>query len=94
MTGPVPGALRNSSDILIEFKYVPLGRNKLTGKQVRAMSMAELAELKPVEDKLADARASLAEYRPRLEDIYGGKLRLHTYAVVGVGFERLVWEKM
>lgn len=49
MTGPVPGALRNSSDILIEFKYVPLGRNKLTGKQVRAMSMAELAELKPVE---------------------------------------------
>ena len=47
-----------------------------------------------MEDKLADARASLAEYRPRLEDIYGGKLRLHTYAVVGVGFERLVWEKM
>ncbi len=81
-------------DILIEFKYVPLGKNRLTGKQVKAMKMTELAALKPVEEKLADARASLAEYRPKLEDIYGEKLRLHTYAVVGVGFERLIWEKM
>ncbi len=81
-------------DILIEFKYVPLGKNKLTGKQVRAMDMTQLAALKPVAKKLADARTSLAEYRRKLEDMYSGKLRLHSYVVVAVGFERLVREKL
>ncbi len=80
-------------DFLIEFKYVPLGKNKLTGKQVRAMDRGSLTALKPVKEKLAEARTGLAEYQRKLRDIHGPKLRLNTYAVVGIGFDRLVWEK-
>ena len=80
-------------DILLEFKYVPLGKNKLTGKQVRGTDMAELAALEPVKKEMASAREQLAEYREKLERSFGDTLRLHTYAVVAVGFERLVWEE-
>ena len=81
-------------DILIEFKYVPLGKNRLTGKQVRAMDMTALAALDPVKKKLTEAKTGLAEYQQKLRDIHGQKLRLSSYAVVAVGFERLVWEKV
>jgi len=81
-------------DILIEFKYVPLGKNRLTGKQVKAMDMTELAALKPVKEKLTETGTCLTEYRRKLKDIHGRKLRLSSYAVVAVGFDRLVWERM
>lgn len=36
--------------------------------------------------------AQPARYRADREKAYGEKLRLRSHAVVGVGFERLVWE--
>ena len=82
-------------DIVIEFKYVPLGKNKLTGEQVRGMSQNELLALKAVKIEFQDAKAQLASYRAALDTVYGkGYLRLRTYAVVSVGYDRLVWEEM
>ncbi len=81
-------------DILIEFKYVALGQNTLTGEQVRALSEDELRALPAVQAALAEARPKLAGYRDTLHEVYGDKLRLRTYAVVAVGFERLVWEEV
>ncbi|MDM8531047.1 AAA family ATPase [Anaerolineales bacterium HSG25] len=79
-------------DFLIEFKYVPLGKNNLTGKQVAQMDQAELLELKPVKVALADGAKQLSKYRATLNKSYGsGFLRLRTYTVVSVGYERLVW---
>jgi hypothetical protein len=80
-------------DILIEFKYVALGQNTLTGEQVRAMEAEELRALPAVQAALAEARPKLAGYRETLRAVYGEKLRLRTYTVVAVGFERLVWEE-
>ncbi|MDM8529687.1 AAA family ATPase [Anaerolineales bacterium HSG25] len=82
-------------DFLIEFKYVPLGKNKLTGKKVRGMSQQELLALKPVKAELADAKKQLLSYRATLNQVYGaGYLRLRTYAVVSVGYDRLVWQEV
>ncbi len=81
-------------DILIEFKYLSLDELGLTGEEVRKTSRDELRSLPPVEEKLAQARAQLGKYRPLLEAKYGDVLRLHTYAVVALGFDRLVWEEV
>ncbi len=78
-------------DILIEFKYVPLGKNNLTGEQVRGMSREELRALEPVQTAFAEAEQQLVRYRQVLEDMYGDVLRLHTSTVVSVGYDRLVW---
>jgi len=81
-------------DILIEFKYVVLGENDLTGEQVRAMRKDDLRALPTVQEALAAARPKLAGYREALREVYGDKLRLRTYAIAAVGYERLVWEEI
>lgn len=81
-------------DILIEFKYVKLTEAGLSGEETRQLSMAELKDLPKVEKKLAEARTKLHAYRRALEAKYGGTLRLRTYAVVALGFDRLVWEEV
>jgi hypothetical protein len=81
-------------DILIEFKFVPLGKNKLSGEQVRSMTDDELRASEPVKKAISAAKKKLTGYRQTLRDIYGERLRLHTFAVVAVGLNRLVWEKL
>jgi len=88
--------LRHSAllDILIEFKYVPLGKHQLTGEQVAAMSQVELLALKPVQSALTKAKKQLKIYREKLQQVYGvGFLKLRCYVVVSVGYDRLVWQE-
>ena len=81
-------------DILIEFKYLSLGKNRLIGGQARKMSREALMALKPVREGLDNAQKQLSQYRNALADIYGaGFLKLRTFSVVSVGFERLVWRE-
>jgi hypothetical protein len=51
-----------------------------------------------VREKLAEARTQAPAYRREVEERYQSllhlKLRLRTYAVVAVGFDRLVWEEI
>ncbi len=79
-------------DLLLEFKFVKLGDLGLSGEQVRAMSHAELAALPAVQEKLVEARAQILAYRRALEGRYE-QLRLRVFAVVALGFERVVWEE-
>ena len=81
-------------DILIEFKYVPLGRNTLSGEHVRQKTNEALKALQPVKEAFAAAKKKLTGYRRSLHDMYGERLRLHTFTVVAVGFGRLVWEEL
>jgi hypothetical protein len=81
-------------DILIEFKYVGLGENDLTGEQVRTMDEDDLRALPAVRQAFAAARSKLTGYRETLHEVYGEKLHLRTYAVVAIGFDRLVWEEV
>jgi hypothetical protein len=79
-------------DVLFEFKYVALPDAGLTGEEARALSDAEVRALAPVQAKLAEARPRLTGYRQVLQQRYGEQLRLRTYAVVALGFDRLAWE--
>jgi hypothetical protein len=78
-------------DHLLEFKYLSLQDLNLSGASLREQSREELASLPPVASALDTAEAQLARHRQGLEQAYGERLRLHTHAVVALGFERLVW---
>jgi hypothetical protein len=58
------------------------------------VSVADLKATPTVKKKLAEARGQLRTYGPLLQQKYGALLRLRTYAVVAVGFERVVWEEV
>jgi hypothetical protein len=78
-------------DLLLEFKFVEAG---LSGEQARALSREQLAALPSVRQKLAEARAQAPDYLRELRGRYPMELRLRVYAVVALGFERLVWEEI
>jgi Predicted AAA-ATPase/PD-(D/E)XK nuclease superfamily len=81
-------------DIVLEFKYLKLGEVGLRGEAVRALTPGELANLPLVQEQLTAARGQLQRYRQQLSAHYGTLLRLRTFAVVAVGFERLVWSEV
>jgi hypothetical protein len=81
-------------DHILEFKYLALkedSKHPLTGEQLKTMTVEELRALPFVQRKLAEAREQLQVYGQELQARYG-QLRLHSHAVVGIGFERFVWE--
>jgi len=81
-------------DLLLEFKLVKLKEAGITGEAAREMDRHALAALPAVQARLAEARLQLQRYRTALEASYGATLRLRTYAVVGLGFERLIWDEV
>ncbi|MFQ5616082.1 MAG: AAA family ATPase [Anaerolineales bacterium] len=85
-----PGLL----DILIEFKYVKLAEAGLSRENARQLNLAALKALPAIEEQLEAAKTQAQDYRSTLEAKYGGILRLRTYAVVALGFDRLVWEEI
>jgi len=95
-------------DILIEFKHLPLSRateevsteqggiarRALTGEEVKARSRDELMELDNAQAKMNEARNQLYDYRQKLRREYGEDLNLRCYAVMSVGFDRILWEEV
>ncbi len=79
-------------DILIEFKFIKPKGGKVDGKEIIALSMGELAQLETVQTEMADAKAQAIDYHRKLQAKYDNILRLRSFAVVALGFERLVWE--
>jgi len=77
-------------DLLFEFKRLSLKDLKMSGKDVKASSRAELMEHELVKDALDKAEEQITAYRAALERRLGETLRLRAYAVVALGFERLV----
>jgi len=78
-------------DFLFEFKYISLKTLELTAEQIRDMDRAALMALPLVKKQLSHAKRKLSRYRQTLQKVYGGKLQLHTYSVVAVGYQRLIW---
>jgi hypothetical protein len=81
-------------DILIEFKYIKLGELKLSGKVVKQMSHSDLLAIEKIENTLKEAITQVKGYRKRLLNKYGARLKLRTFAVVGIGFEKVLWEEV
>ncbi len=80
-------------DLLIEFKYISLKELGMSGAQVREASLEKLRALPQVAGQLQQAHKALQRHRQALENRYGDLLRLRTYAVVALGFDRLVWQE-
>ena len=78
-------------DILIEFKFVSLNEAGLDGKTLETMDREALQALPAVQGKQREAEAGLARYREKLNNKFGDLPRLHSFSVVAVGFERLVF---
>ncbi len=82
------------SDMLFEFKYVSLKELNLGGEQVRDMAEKELLERTPVSKAFGDAKSQIRRYAGVLHERFGGQLRLKTYIVLSIGFERLFGEEV
>jgi hypothetical protein len=80
-------------DILIEFKYVSLSEAKLTGENARNMAQQELDQLPCIKDSMDAAISQANQYAKSLNQKYS-ELRLKTFAVVSLGFERISWKAL
>lgn len=80
-------------DVLIEFEYVSLKELNQRGESVKKLSMTALQALVPIKRKFAEAHQQLRDYRAILQANHAHTLRLRTFAVVAIGFERLIWEE-
>ena len=75
-------------DILLEFKFVHLNDVKLTGEQASQLTQEELEAIFEIKAKMKEAKEQAVRYGGALEKKYNN-LRLHKFAVVSLGFERL-----
>ena len=81
-------------DLLFELKLVrrqALGRK---GRELASMDRATLCKLTPVKRTFDEARRQVADYRAALLRRYGADLELRSFAVVGVGLERMLGEEV
>lgn len=81
-------------DILIELKFVGLSKAELSGLQARKKSRQEILALDKVKKEMDAAVAQVKGYQTRLLTKYGSTLNLRTYAVVALGFEKVVWQEV
>ncbi|KPA18014.1 AAA-ATPase [Candidatus Magnetomorum sp. HK-1] len=82
----------NLKDVLIEFKFIKT--KKLAVKDIKGQSDTALFKLDPVKEKLKDARSQAKTYSRELREEFGNGLKLTTYALIAIGFERLLYKKL
>lgn len=82
--------LTDADDFLFEIKYAKLSELDLVGAELREMDRNALEGLPQVQVLLAEAEEQLQRYRDSLQERHGETLRLRAFAVVGLGFERLL----
>jgi len=81
-------------DVLLEFKFIKLRDTPMqTADAVSAASDAELLAVPCINKAFSEAQQQLDQYLPRLQKKYGEAMILHGFAVVAVGFDRLLWQK-
>lgn len=81
-------------DLLLEFKFVKPSTLGLSGREASAKSGAALLAYDEVKTEFVAARAQAEIYRTGLRAKYGDRLKLRTFAIVAIGFERLLWEEI
>jgi hypothetical protein len=81
-------------DFVLEFKFIKLKQVNLKTKQLRRTPRSKLVKYPVIKQSLSEAKQQLSHYRQALEKKYQQPERLHCIAVVAIGFERLVWEKI
>ncbi|KPA15007.1 AAA-ATPase-like protein, partial [Candidatus Magnetomorum sp. HK-1] len=80
-------------DILIEFKYVALSDAKLTGEKARSMDQIDLDNMPCIKKNMDAAIKQANQYADALKQKYS-ELRLKSFAVVVLGFDRISWREI
>ncbi len=62
-----------------------------TAEQVKQLNDDELSALEIVKEKLAKSKKQLQNYRQTLQSRYENQLRLQSYSVIAVGYERIIY---
>jgi len=81
-------------DVLMEFKFIKLSTTGKTAESISDISDEALHALPQVEKAFADAELQLQRYAPGILNKYGSSMKLCTFAVVAVGFDRLLWKRI
>ncbi|MDM8561211.1 AAA family ATPase [Candidatus Parabeggiatoa sp. HSG14] len=84
----------NLKNVVLEFKYVKLGKADLTGEKIREMNQDEIKAIPLVQQNFKEAKTQLLDYEKRLNRKYENTLQLLMISVVALGFERVVWENV
>ena len=79
-------------DVVMEFKYLSLSELSLSGEQLNQMPRTALGQLPTVQTALNNALQQLAQYQQTLVERFQEPQRLHCFAIVALGFERMVWQ--
>jgi len=80
------------NNILIEFKYIKATRKVL--KDIKGQSDTTLFKLSPIKNKLKDAKFQAKTYVKELQEEFGDGLNIKSYAIIAIGFERLLYKKV
>ncbi|KPA14743.1 hypothetical protein MHK_005024 [Candidatus Magnetomorum sp. HK-1] len=80
-------------DVLIEFKYISLKTAGLTGETARKMDQTEVDKLPCVIESMNSAIQQAEQYADALKQKYA-ELRLKSFAVVALGFDRISWNNL
>ncbi|MBF0413164.1 MAG: AAA family ATPase [Desulfamplus sp.] len=80
-------------DVLVEFKFVSLSTAGLTGEEAKALSVEELAIHPKISSAMDEAVKQVKDYAVILKGRYP-ELRLKSFAVVSLGFDRLCWKQV
>jgi len=81
-------------DVLMEFKFISLATLNMTGEAVADATEEALLEMPAVANAFTDAEQQLRSYAPCLQGKYGEVMKLCSFAVIAVGFERLFWKRI
>ncbi|MBF0450829.1 MAG: AAA family ATPase [Candidatus Magnetomorum sp.] len=80
-------------DILFEFKYVSLKTAKLTGNKAKSLSKKQLRDLPCIKEAMKEAKKQARAYSKKLNAKYRN-LKLKTFAIVCLGFDRIYWKEV
>ncbi|MBF0452540.1 MAG: AAA family ATPase [Candidatus Magnetomorum sp.] len=80
-------------DVLIEFKYISLKDAKLTGEAAKTIDQTALENMPCIKTRMAEAIGQAKQYSDGLNKKYP-ELRLKSFAVVALGFDRMCWKQM
>jgi len=81
-------------DVLVEFKFISLATLNMTGEAVADATEEALLKLPAIASAFDGAERQLSNYAIHLREKYGEIMKLCSFVVVAVGFNRLLWKKV
>ena len=79
-------------DTLIEFKFIKSKNFKQNN--IKKLSDTALFKFESVKSKLKEAKSQAKTYSKELIDEFGERVKLQTFAVISIGFDRLLYKKL